>query len=300
MKREKYLMLLAVLAMMLVLPACGNDEPGWKDRDVEFPAEMLNHVYDNTLNQGQVAKSKNKLVFHRSKLTADLQLQPAVPALGDAALDVKGLAMTVDEETGRYAIKASTTSNQRVTNLTATIDFNEQAMAIYYTVDGRYRVMATMTEVFFLGNSSTLNYDDGKASNDKESVYQFDIDPESMTATMKVAPLTNTQAILKFENIIARGISVEITKDGYNLKADSPLVVSILKRIDTSEGTLTTIDAPDEKTGRQLYPMRNMSAHLSLADGAHTTTFTMGSLADGTHPFTVQGKGNFYQDKLIK
>lgn len=300
MKKKMFVKLLAVLAVMLVLPACGKDEPGWKDRDVEFAPEMLCHVYDNTLNQGQVANAKNKLLFHRSKLTADLHLQPGVPALGDAVMEVKDLKVTLDEETGRYSVKTSVTSNLRVTDLNATIDFNEQSMTIYYTVDGRYRVMSTMTEVFYLSNSSTLNYDNGKSSNDGASVYMFDIDPLSMTATMKVAPLTNTQAVLLFENIIARGISVEITKDGYNLKADSPLVVSILNRIDPSAGTLTTIDAPDEKTGRQLYPMKNMSAHLSLADGAHTTTFTMGSLADGTHPFTVNAKGVFYGDSKIK
>ena len=294
MKKYNFVMMLVALAVMLVLPACGNDEPDWRDRDVTAEYEMLNHVCDNGSADASVAKVKNKLVFHRADLTADVLMQ-----LDGENLDVKDLKLKLDDETGRYTCSAASTSNSRITNLAMNVDFNEQSMDIYYTVDGKRRVMCTMPQVFFLGNSSTLTYDDGKTSNDKASIYTFDIDPASMTATMKVSPLTNEQVFLVFETIIARSIAVKATPDGYELEAERPEVVSVLRRIDSSAGTLTTTDARDSN-GHQLYPMRGMKAKLSLVSGVHETTFTMGSVEEKTQPFTVKAKGSFYKEKNIK
>ena len=301
MKKEKYVMLLAVLAMMLVLPACGNDdEPGWKDRDVEFETQLLNHVYDTSAGDAcTVTEAKNKLVFHRKALTADLHLLPGASELGGATFDLTGLKLTLDDESGRYSYVSATTPNPHITDIRLTVDFNEQAMDVYYTIDNRYRVMSTMPQVFFLGNTVKQTYDPKTSSIDNSCIFQFDIDSKSMTATVHISPLTNTKLALMFETIIMRGVPVEATAGGYALKSDRPVVVSVYRRIDSSAGTLTTTDARDSN-GHQLYPMSGMKAKLSLVSGVHETTFTMGSVEEKTQPFTVQAKGTFYKEKNIK
>lgn len=295
-KREKITLFVALVAMMLILPACGgDDEPEW-NHDVEFNPTLLNHVWDNTADKAcELTTAKNYVTFHRGNISVDLKLYPGAQELGNAMFELKGLDVTV-EDYGLYSYKSATTSDPRITKLSFMVDFNEQAVTIYYTVDGRYDVVATMQEVFFLENSSTLTYDDASESVDASSIYQYTIDPASMTATMKVGPLTDTQIFLMFETIIARSIPVTVTRNGYELECPKPITVSVYRRIDSGAGTDTTTDAPDAE-GHQKYPMTGMSSSISVVHGTHATHYTMGSVDEGTKPFGVEAAGKFYKTK---
>lgn len=292
--KEKLTILLAMLAIVFSLASCGGeDDPSWQKRDVTFKTNLLNHVYDSSTDKVyELTTAMNTLVFHRKDNTADVTLVPGEAAFPGLTFQLTGIKLELDSESGRYTYKGTTTPNSRITNFSFIVDFNEQSMEAHYTVDGKVRVVSQLPQVFFLANASTLTYRDGKESVDKASVYQFDIDTESMTATMHIGPLTNTNLVILFETIIARSIPVTVTKDGIVLESAAPVTVSQYGRYDSSAGTLTTVDAADDK-GYQKFPIVNLKATLMLDANTHETSFKMGRDDESTK-WGVKATGQTY------
>lgn len=298
--KEKFMILLAALALMVSFSACNSsDEPDWKKRDVTFKANLLNHVYDSSTDKCyDLSMAENTLVFHRKDNTADITLVPGDAAFPGVSFQINGVKMDLDKDSGRYTYKSTTTPNNRVTNIAFTVDFNEQVIEVHYTVDGHTRVVSQASQVFYLSNQSVLGYNDGKDSVDKTSIYQFDIDTQSMTATMHMGPLTNTKLLLVFDNIIVRNVPITVTKDGISLENPAPETVSVYERIDRKEGTYTTVDARDDK-GYQKFPVIDFKAHLMFDADVHETSFKIGRDDENTK-WSVKASGQRYIESQLK
>lgn len=293
--KGKFTILLSALCLILALGACGDDNNGWQDRDVKFNVRLLNHVYDQSVDMVHpLTTSLNGLVFHRADNTADITLVPG-DVLPGVSFELKGVLLAIDGESGRYVYKSVETPNPRITNMSYTVDFNEQAIAAHYTIDGNIRVVSKLPQVFYLLNRSVLSYNDDSESVDNASIYQFDIDVKSMTATMHISPLTNTKNVLLFENIIVRGIPVKVTSVGLELEAEHPETVSVYNRIDHETGSLSTTDAADDR-GYQKFPITNLKAELTLDMDSHETSFDMGRDDEGTK-WNVEAMGSTYSNK---
>lgn len=299
--KDKFMILLAALTLMMAFTACGEkgeDDPDWKKKDVVFTTELMNHVYDASADKVyELTTTTNKLVFHRVNNTADLTLVPGEAAFPGLTLQLAGLKLELDGDTGRYGYKSATTSNNRVTNLVLNVDFNEQSLDVHYVVDGKVTVTSQMPQVFYLANQSILSYKNGTDSIDKSSIYQFDIDTKSMTATMHLGPLANTKLLLKFETIIARNMPITVTKEGITIECEKPTVVSEYRRRDSSTGSPTVVDALDN-SGYQKFPIADFRAKLMFMEGKHETSFMIGRDDEGTK-WSVKGTGQTYIEKAF-
>lgn len=303
--KDKLMIMLAMLTMVIAFTACGEkneDDPEWKKKDVVFAPEMLNHVYcyggtSHDLGEIQIAKGVQKLTFHRQTETADIVLSPAVPMLAGKTYTLTGLKLKKDADTGRYTYQ-NEAPVAGISLFYMVLDFNEQSMQMSYRVNDAYQVNTHMQEFAFANNSSILSYSNGKASEDKEGIYIFTIDPSTKTATMKIAPLTNTEMLMRFHSIEISGIDVELTQKGYELTATKPRVVSRYLRYNTTDGTDVKVDAPDT-SGHQLFPVKNFNS-IVWVTGNHVTEFKMGSVEEGTKPFDVHAVGELYKEHLFE
>ncbi len=297
MKKGKIAILFSALVMTLALAACGSDDddPDWRNRDYNVSYSTLNHVYDQASDHVYgLSTSTTAIVFHRSDNTADVTLVPG-SAMAGTSFAFTSLQFTLDEDSGRYTYKSTTTPNSRITNAVMTIDFNEQTFEAHYTVDGTVRVVQVNPEVFFLANKSVLTYSDASESSTSTALYQFAIDPTTMTARATVSELNNTKLALLFKTIIMRGVKVEATATGLELSSELPETVSEYYRADSSTGAATTIDAIDATTGYQKFPVYNFKATLALDQGMHSTSLTMGRDDEGT-TWTMRATGTTYSD----
>lgn len=302
--KNKFMILLAALTLMMAFTACGEkseDDPDWKKKDVVFTTEMLNHVYCYSIgpNAGkvQVAKGVQKVTFHRQTETADVVLNPSVPMLDGKTFTLTGLKLVKDADTGRYTYQ-NKEPLAGITNFYLLLDFNEQSIMLSYRVDDAYEVNVHMLRIAFGSNYSILSYSSGKASEDTESIFIFTIDPATMTATMKIAPLTNTEMFMRFHSIEVSGIDVKASENGFMLTATKPRVVSRYLRYNTTDGTDVKVDAPDT-SGHQLFPVKNLNSYIWVG-GAHQTDFEMGSVDEGTKPFSVHAGGEMYKESPFK
>ena len=323
---NKLISILATLALLLTSTSCSSDdnEGPSRDHDITASFSMLNHVYDQSAKQaGPLTTEETSFTLHRAaidKMNVDLTLRVTV-AKGDTRnIKLTGVPVKYDEATGRYTINAVTTADNSISDLNGTIDFNESAMLLDYTVDGHYRVMATQPQVFYTKSNSVLTYSDNTSFADNAAVYQFDIDPKTMTATFTLGGLLVSQIDTKFTTIKSEGIKITVTQDGYTLAADKPKTISKYKHGETfTDGPVeatqwrctkcghvfddpikptacTSCNNPEATFVRvdQLFPITGFQATISLKDHTHNTTFTMGDALQGINPFKVNAHGNVY------
>lgn len=297
---NKLMTLLAVMALVLSFSSCNkDDDPDWKKRDITMKVTNLNHMWSTATDLCvSVNETENTLVFHRADETADLKLY--AHSSQTTPFEINGLKLVADKESGRYTCHAATTSDRDVTDLSLTVDFNEQCFEVHYTVGNDIRVMSGMPQLFFLGNEMKQVFPKGTPLTDNRSIIQFDMDMSklNMTATMHLAPIVNTDLVMWFDNLIVRDIPVTVTRDGFTLEAPAPETVSVYRRIDSSAGTETTTDARDSK-GYQRFPVTDLKVTINMATGTHETSFKMGR-ADESTLWSISVKGKKYADSYIK
>ncbi len=292
--------LLAALALVLSFSSCNSeDDPDWKKRDVTMTVTTLSHMWNTSTDLlVSLNETENTVVFHRADETADLKLY--AHAAQATPYEVKGLKLVADKEDGRYTCHAATTTDNDVTDLSLTLDFNEQSVEVHYTVGKDLRVMSIMPEVFFLGNEMKQVFPKTAPLTDNRSIIQFDLNrfKDQITATMHLAPIVNIELETWFDNLIVRDIPVTVTRDGFIMEAPAPETVSVYRRYDSSTGSATTTDARDSK-GYQRFPVTDLKVTINLAKGTHETMFNMGRDDEGTK-WAINVKGKRYADKFIQ
>lgn len=297
--KNKLMMLLAAMALVLSFSSCNKeDDPDWKKRDVTMKVTTLNHMWNTSTDLlVSLNETENTVVFHRADETADLKL--FAHASQATPYEIKGLKLVADKESGRYTCHAATTTDIDVSDLSLTVDFNEQSVEVHYTVGKDLRVMSTMPQVFFLGNEMKQVFPKTAPLTDNRSIIQFDIDrfKDNYTATMHLAPIVNIELATWFDNLIVRDIPVTVTRDGFIMEAPAPETVSVYRRIDSSAGTETTTDARDSH-GYQRFPVTDLKVTVNLANGTHETSFKMGREDESTQ-WSLSVKGKKYADSYV-
>ena len=225
------------LMLLALLAACGDDnDADFRNRDVTFSVNQIAHVVDGT--EAEMADVECSYVLHRMTLKLDLNLVIKA-AGGTTSLAITSLPVTLDEETNRFTVSQQTTSNSRVTNLAAIIDFNEQAYLVNFLLDGSIRFEMTMPEVFYLRTSSVMTYPDASSYTDSRSGYQFNL-ARHTAADMMLGNLLLNNDMMEIVQLTASGLDVECTTLGYKLTGTGLLPTGSYSRYDEQTGSPTT------------------------------------------------------------
>jgi len=141
-------------------------------------------------------------------------------------------------------------------------------MRYAYTTTTGYRVISTLKEVFYLSTTTQMAYNDTTQDNKVDNaMYQFEINPTTMTATVKVMALVHNKESKYFESITAYNVPVTATKEGYHVEGKNLSTTAIYRAYDGSTGSST-------KT-TNAYPFGTFTAELSLESETFTATYTL-------------------------
>lgn len=236
----KHFHLIMCAAFLTLLAACGDDEPGKRSGERTMQPTLINHIVDN--NTGDVTIEAVPYSF---------VLRTAGPSVG----------ATVQKGTERFTVSQCATtspsanfynftgSNGNVSFLNGIIDLNEGNFWCRYTLGGQYRVVATLPEVFFLSTTTTLSYDNGTSSSDASTMYQFNINPSSRTASITIMSLLHSQEERFFTTIVAHGANVALTAQGYRISIDDADCEAIFRRYDAGTGSSLSTTSEYKLTG---------------------------------------------------
>jgi len=248
--------LLLALALIMGMVACGDEDTPGKGGSSERTVNttMLNHVVNNATGEVLVATTTNKLTFDTAAHTASLELNYSD---GSTVHTISAPNLTANPSRLGFYKLSMPSQNSQLTDLSGYIDFNESAMRYAYTTSSGYRVISTLKEVYYLSTNTVLTYSDSTASTTSEgTMYQFTINPTTMTATVQVMMILDAQDHKYFESITGRDVPVTATATGYTVHGTNIETTAIYRAYDSSTGSST-------KTSNK-YPFTTFDATLNL------------------------------------
>ena len=275
---KKLLLLIAVVGMLATVVSCGDDDEPIKRGDGIFTVNtpMINHMYNTVTGEViGIGDTYNKLVIDTGRHTAQLVL--AYNNGGDHTVTYNDLTAK-NKRQGFYELRSPSDAT-----FSGYVDFNEASMRYQYTTADGIRVISTIREVFFLKTQDTIAYLDTTETTLMENVmYQFNINPLTMTAIVKVMEITHAKDLRFFHNITGYSVPVKLTNTGYDLDG---------KNITTSAYYVAWVDS----TGSQVkttnaYPFKIFNASVDLVNDHMSARFMMGDSA------IVTASGRTYPD----
>lgn len=273
---KKILFLIAATALLCVAVSCSDDEPKHGDGVFTVNTAMVNHIVNT--NNGQVvgiANTHNKLVLDTNNHKATLELN-----YNDGTDKMLKLTDIIARAKRLGFYELSSPSNSQFSGY---VDFNESSMRYTYTTDGGYRIISTIPEVFFLKTENTVVYNDTTPNSSTENVmYQFNIEPANMTATVKVMAIVHAKDLKFFNNITANSVPITLTPNGYIVQGENlKTKASYRSSIDSLGSTIKTTDK---------YPFKVFNATIDLVNDHLDATYMIGESA------TVTASGRTYPD----
>ena len=264
--------------------SCGNEDEPSRGGDGVFTVNspMINHIVN--LNNGDVlgmSATHNKLTIDTSKHQASVELTYN-DGSGDKTVSISGITAT-PLRLGFYSLKA--THSSEVKDFSGYVDFNESSIRYCYTTNDGIRVVSTIEEVFFLKTQNTIEYDDTTEKTVMEgTMYQFNVDPSSMKAIVKVMGILHAKDWKYFINITGNSIPVTLTKNGYIIAGENIKTNATYRAHRDSTNTNVEFQSTDK------YPFKTFNANVDMANDHLDANFMMGSSA------TVTATGRTYPD----
>lgn len=274
---KKLLLLIVVLGTLATVVSCGDDEPIKRGNGVfTVNTPMVNHMY-NTVT-GEVVglgDTHNKLVIDTARHTAQLEL-----AYNDGSshtVTYNDLVATAKRQ-GFYELRSPSDAG-----FSGYVDFNEASMRYRYTTAGGVRVISTTPEVFFLKTQDTIAYLDTTATTLMENVmYQFNVNPSTLTAIVKVMEITHAKDLRYFHTITGYSVPVKLTATGYDLEGRNITTTAhYVAWVDSTGSNFKTTNA---------YPFKTFKATVDLINDRMSARFMMGDSA------IVTASGRTYPD----
>ncbi|MDY3077634.1 MAG: hypothetical protein SOW62_05800, partial [Sodaliphilus sp.] len=159
-------------------------------------------------------------------------------------------------------------SGNGVQNLVGRFDFNEGTIRVNYDLDGTYRVISTMPEIFSTECATSCVDADGTTSKSDGTMYQFSIDPASLTSNMTVMYLLDQskKRMLTSVNTLTKA-KVTVTKEGYVIESENTIP------------TKTFYKFNGKLTDTSLYPVSKLKATIDLENDKYEATMQLGTIA---------------------
>ena len=130
------------------------------------------------------------------------------------------------------------------------------------------RVISTMPEIFSTECATSCVYTDGTTSKSDGTMYQFSIDPASLTSSMTVMYLLDQskKRTLTSVNTLTKA-KVTVTKEGYVVESENTIP------------TKTFYKFNGKLTDTSLYPVSKLKATIDLENDKYEATMQLGTIA---------------------
>lgn len=280
---KKILLLIAATALLTgVITSCDDNEPNRRGDGVfTVNTSMINHIVN--LNSGEVvgiSSTFNKLTIDTVNHKASLELKYN-DGSGDQTLKLNDITATA-KRLGFYTLSLSSDPT-----FSGYVDFNEGSMRYRYQTANGLRIISTLREVFFLKTNNVVTYlDTTEATTMESTMYQFNIDPASKTAVVKVMDIVHAKAndMKRFVDITAVGVPISVTTNGYSIAAEN------VKTTAHYYGTMDSTGVAEKIKTTDKYPFKVFNATIDLANDHLDAYYMIGDSA------IVTATGRTYPD----
>ncbi len=266
---KKAFSITAIFALFLWATACDNGD----DVDVVTRSvKVLNHAVD-TITGKIYAPSLSTLHYTWNRTISTMNTELEVSLGTDSKTMVKFTDMPVTANAGIYGFA----SNGGADKVKGYLNINESSVRLYHNA-GSCRIISTLPEVFSLHNT-TVSRNAAKTHTGETEMYQFNINPETMTAqvlVMKYMDIIEHSRSLDFVRSLGYDAKVVPTKNGYEIHADHLATIASFSQNGKHQTTKTD------------YPINDFKAFIDLEGNTLNASFKLG----GSN-VTVTGKMSY-------
>ena len=244
---KKILLMIAIVAMLGAIASCNDDEPKRGNGVFTVNTPMINHIVNTA--DGQVvgiASTHNKLTFDTVNHKGSLELNYNDGSNKTIKLDdLTGWA----KRPGFYEL-----SSPSYSQFSGYVDLNQSSIRYVYTTNDGYRIISTISEIFFLKSENTVVYSDSAPNSSAVNVmYQF---------------------------VTANNVPITVTSNGYAIQAQN------LKTDAVYFSTLDSLGHNEKHTDK--YPFKTFNATIDLVNDHLDANYMIGNDA------TVTASGTTY------
>ena len=247
--------------LILATTSCSDSNSGKGGGQAKRTVTMLNHIVNTSTGDVIVSSSDVDYVFDRDNMTVDVTVRFSVDGKNDISYQFKDLAMT--EKSGVYSVKGTTTG---ISAMNGHLDFNEGTIRFNYTTSDGYRVISTSPELYSLSAGTSITYADGTADAKQAPMYQFDVDPETMTCTVRMMSFLDKSRSRTITSITSTvKAPVTATAEGYKIEAS-----------ELASKTIYTLNGQSTTTTQ--YPFADLKVTFDMENDVFNATFSAGDL----------------------
>jgi hypothetical protein len=291
---NKLLYLFTALAGLFLFTACGDDDEPTHNTLLTRSYTLLNHVTDATTgNVLAVTKGSVNYKIDVTNLVGDANFGVKLDGSNETPFSLSGVKL----ENPSYGIYkfADATPAASITGFTGLVDFNEESTQLSFITGGKYRVCATLPEIFYLNCNTVSTHTDGTSVTHKDDkpMYQFEINPDDMTAKVIVMCFNDPKQYRYIVNCIGDGATVTPTPEGYTITAEKLITTTTYNQGQavTNDANGVEDDGTEATQGKpkKLYIIYNLNAKLNIFTNSFQATFQMGQRPDISMNVTTDG-----------
>lgn len=231
--RMKYFHFLPATALAAVMAACGGNETPVHDITEAITASSFSYVTDQ-MGVGRVfAGPTYRVSFDNDDKTATVKMENVVWADGTQAASYvfTGVEWKFNPDNKARVIDCARlipdgAMTPVISDLEITMyephEFGDKVvpgMSVSYTVDGKYDVTNVPYRTMFTGATETVNSTDNSSFETTKTTYAVDIDPNSMTAVLKITNAAFAENMPSL-NMEFPGLIVNVVDGGYRLHSE--------------------------------------------------------------------------------
>lgn len=263
---KKFFSILSVFALIFAVASCGDDNKEPQPETVTRSAQMINHIVKSA--SGEVLPlSESKIDYtidRNNRKVTEVTLRVAIDGAAETTVKLTDIQSETSDQICTFK-----GSGNGVQNLVGRFDFNEGTIRVNYDLDGTYRVISTMPEIFSTECATSCVDTDGTTSKSDGTMYQFGIDPASLTSSMTVMYLhdQSKKRMLTSVKTLTKA-KVTVTKEGYVIESETTIPTTTTYKFN---GKLTTTNIQ--------YPVSKLKATIDLENDKYEATMQLGTIA---------------------
>lgn len=218
---KKFLFLLTAALMLLGTTACSDDD----DNDIYYPSQMVSVA---TSANGQVCSVKD-YSFNFNFVDATMQISGSVqlPDGSSASFSTPVLKMTKNGSLYTFSTSQVTASGATITNFSGTYDYDVNKFYITFRANDCSVWACNGLKYLYNTTVTTDTVADNTVTTNNSSNFTFIIDPSAKTGGLFIGHNDDNGNIYTLSYTCEKGLTVDMTSDGFILSADTlPVVAS--------------------------------------------------------------------------
>ncbi len=216
--------LLLCTALSIISVSCGDDNGSSSHKINKFTSVMYNHVIDSKTGDATFSVTSTHYVYDVTAVTISFEAEAKLTNGSTVVFEVPTTQMTYNSNLVCHTFNAgdiTAEGGEIIKNVRGRADLRTGVIYYAFEVEDRYKAVTTPTlPMYYSKVHAVSNEDNSLETTFSEQHFTIVINQSTMKANMVINNFAAEDGMAWVDEVSYSDIPVEITADGYRLKAD--------------------------------------------------------------------------------